>query len=136
MTPLNGKFQNLEYVPHTFSCSYLFKDINIFNFLPSKRRPMSQSAIFAITSFNSICQNLHMFPTRFFRYLLPFQKYNNFKMLTFKNRSWSRSTIHAETLFDGKCQNLQMFSTHFCASSYLFRNIKISLLSSKSRSRS
>ena len=72
---------------------------------------------------------------RFLYQILPFQIYFVFFCSKCRSRSWSE--IFAITPIDCKCHNLQMTPTHFCASSYLFRDIKISnLLPSKSKSRS
>ena len=59
MTPFDGKWQKLENIPTHFCASSLrFRNINTFNFWPSKSRSRSRSTNFAITSLEGKCQNL------------------------------------------------------------------------------
>ena len=59
MTPFDDKCQNLQNNPaHCCAGSHRFRDINILNLLPSKRRSRPQCTIFAMPTFKGKCQNL------------------------------------------------------------------------------
>ena len=106
VTKYNFRNDNIRWQLSKFTIDYAssncFRDINIFNFLPLKSRSRLRSTIFAMTLFDSKCQNLQMPPRHFRDSFYALRDIIFFNVWPSKIESNSRSKIFAITPFDGK----------------------------------
>ena len=86
-----------------------------------------------MTPFDGKCQNLLKTSTLFLRQLLSFQECNNFKILNFKQCFKVMEYNFGSDTIRWQVSKSTTVSHTFCASSYLFRDIKLKKLTFKTQ---